>query len=137
MYDDLGESEMMKEFGRYHISRQELIDRKDYCMLMRASMLDDLQRMGGLSDAGLILSLWSGYLQTGRPKRLIDFLRSRNAEVIHLHTSGHAEIAFLHEIAESCIPKMIIPIHTEQPRMFLEKFSNVISANDGERITVI
>jgi ribonuclease J len=136
MFEECGEDAMMKEFSRYHISREELSNRKDCCILIRDSMFSDLVSMGDLVDAGLIMSIWGGYFKTEKTKRLMAYLQEKGAEMIHLHTSGHADISFLQEFADSCSPRMIIPVHTEQPSLFKEKFSNVVTLNDGENIIV-
>lgn len=136
MFDERGEGEMMKEFSRYFISRQELRNRSDYCMLIRDSLTSDLQNLGNPVESGLILSLWSGYLGASKTKRLVEYFETKHAEVIHLHTSGHADRNCLREVVNSCSPRLLIPVHTEQPRLFLEEFNHVVLLNDGEVIEI-
>lgn len=127
---------LMKQFSRYLISDKELGGRKDYCMLIRDTMLSDLQHISNLNNTGLIYSMWSGYKNTQKVQRLMNFAKSKDIEVINLHTSGHASIKALQIMAESCVPKRVIPIHTERPELFMDKFDNVCIANDEVTIKI-
>ena len=127
-------AELMKRFGRYKITREELGARQDYCMLIRDSMLSDLQHINNIEGAGLIYSLWGGYLQTERVQRFMQYAKVQQMNVIHLHTSGHADIKTLHQIVEACKPNKIIPIHTECPEGFIKEFDNVEIVQDGEAL---
>lgn len=129
--------ELIEQFSRYYISKKELGERKDYCMLIRDTMLSDLEHIQHLLKAGLIYSIWSGYKKTPRVKKLISYAEEMNMEVIFLHTSGHAGIHALQKIAGACTPKKIIPIHTEHPERYAEFFNNVYSTRDGEKIEII
>lgn len=49
-----------------------------------------------------------------------------------VHTSGHAckkEILFL---LEELKPKMVLPIHTENPAIFKSFYQNIVLLNDKE-----
>lgn len=122
----------MKRFSRYRISREELGTRQDYSMVVRDSMLSDLQHINNIAGAGLIYSLWGGYLQTERVRRFTQYCGEQQMDVIHLHTSGHADVETLHKIVQACTPKKIIPIHTEYPERFTDEFDNVESVQDGK-----
>ncbi len=136
MFSKSNSNEMMWEFSRYRISAEELSNRKDYCMLIRDSMLFDLnQRIRNIKDAGLIYSMWNGYLKSARMQRLMNFFASKNMEVIYLHTSGHADVETIKRITQACRPQLIIPVHTEHPERFREIFNNAIAAYDGQLIS--
>jgi len=136
MFNKSNSNEMMWEFSRYRISAEELSNRKDYCMLIRDSMLFDLnQRIRNIKDAGLIYSMWNGYLKSARMQRLMNFFASKNMEVIYLHTSGHADVETIKRITQACRPQLIIPVHTEHPERFREIFNNAIAAYDGQLIS--
>jgi Predicted hydrolase of the metallo-beta-lactamase superfamily len=128
--------ELMKQFSRYRISSEELGNRKDYSMLIRDTMLSDIQHIENLTGAGMIYSMWSGYKKTQRVKRLLNYIKSKGIDVIDLHTSGHASIDDLQKLAESCSPKKLIPIHTERPELFSGIFNNVYIAMDSEVILI-
>ncbi|MDR3584803.1 MAG: MBL fold metallo-hydrolase [Desulfosporosinus sp.] len=136
MFKETGGEKLMKQFSSYLISRKELGERKDYCMLIRDSMLSDLKHISNLNGMGMIYSMWSGYKNTQSVQRLLNFAKMKDIEVINLHTSGHASIKALQTIAESCVPKRIIPIHTERPNLFVDNFDNVFIANDEIAITI-
>ena len=53
-----------------------------------------------------------------------------------LHTSGHATISELKDLANALDPKMIIPIHTFHPEKFQEHFSNVRVVNNEEELDI-
>lgn len=122
----------MNRFSRHKISREELGARQDYCMLVRDTMLSDLQHATNITGAGLIYSLWGGYLQTERIRRFMRYCEQQQIDVIHLHTSGHADIETLHKIVQACTPSRIIPIHTEYPERFTDEFENVEIVQDGK-----
>ncbi|MDU2065032.1 MAG: MBL fold metallo-hydrolase [Sporomusaceae bacterium] len=132
MFKDDGTVIWMKRFSRYRISREELGTRQDYSMLVRDSMLSDLQHINNIVGAGLIYSLWGGYMQTERVRRFMQYCRDQQVDVIHLHTSGHADVNTLRKIVQACTPKNIIPIHTEYPERFNDEFDNVRIVGDGK-----
>lgn len=126
----------MKRFSRFKITREELGARQDYCMLVRDTMLSDLRHINNTMGAGFIYSLWGGYLQSKRMQRLMQYAAKMDMEVIHLHTSGHADLTTLHKLVTACNPKKVIPIHTECPERYSSEFNNVEILQD-ERIMVL
>lgn len=132
MFEDEGTAVWMKRFSRYRISREELGTRQNYCMLVRDSMLSDLRHINNIAGAGFIYSLWGGYLRTDRVRRFLQYCGEQQMDVIHLHTSGHADLETLGKIVQACTPKKIIPIHTEYPERFTDEFDNVESVQDGK-----
>lgn len=127
---------LMKQFNKYWISRKELGMRNDYCMLIRESMLSDIQHIQNIKSAGFIYSMWSGYKKQEKMKRILKYSELNNMERVDLHTSGHASVDSLKKIILSINPKKIIPIHTENPNLFSEKFENVHIARDKDIILV-
>lgn len=132
MFKDEDGAAWMSRFRRYKILREELGARQDYCVLVRDTMLSDLQHINNITGAGLIYSLWGGYLQTDRVRRFMQYCEEQQIDVIHLHTSGHADIETLHKIVQACTPSKIIPIHTEYPERFTNEFYNVEIVQDGK-----
>jgi len=80
-----------------------------------------------------IYSMWHGYLERGT---LPEFLAKCGLGLIEIHTSGHAILQHLKDIAEAISPKFIIPIHTFYPERFIDMFTNVILINDRQRLTL-
>lgn len=127
---------LMKQFSRHKILKEELGTRKDYCMLIRDSMLSDLRYIKNLQGAGLIYSLWSGYKQQDRMSKVLTFAEKLKMEIVDLHTSGHAYLESIAKVINITKPKMIVPIHTERPHFFAEQFEQVYLAEDGEEIRI-
>jgi len=136
MFKEADGEQLMKQFNRYWISRKELGDRSDYCMLIRATMLSDLYNIKGLQGAGFVYSMWNGYKKTARVQRILKYAEKMGMDVVNLHSSGHASIDALQRIANACSPQKLIPIHTEKPELFLEKFKNVYISKDNEICTL-
>jgi len=99
-------------------------------------MLSDLQHIPNINDSGFIYSMWSGYKKQEKMRRILEYLELKNMKRIDIHTSGHASIDSLQKIICSINPKKLIPIHTENPNLFAEKFENVHIAKDEEIILV-
>lgn len=136
MYKEIGGERLMKQFSQYRISREDLGKRNDYCMLIRDSMLSDLQHIQNLNDAGFIYSIWSGYKKQKRTSEILDYVEQKNMDIIDLHTSGHACKKSLQKMILSIEAKKVIPIHTEHPNLFAEKFQRVYIAKDKEVIPI-
>lgn len=79
--------------------------------------------------AEAIYSMWQGYLDRSD---LQQFLQVHNIRLTEIHTSGHAYINQLKQLAESIKPCFVIPMHTFYPGKYPEMFSNVIQLKDGE-----
>jgi ribonuclease J len=80
-----------------------------------------------------IYSMWHGYLERGT---LPEFLAKCGLELLEIHTSGHAILQHLKDIAEAINPKFVIPIHTFYPERFADIFPNVILVNDGQELVL-
>jgi len=80
-----------------------------------------------------IYSMWHGYLERGA---LPEFLAKCGLELLEIHTSGHAILQHLKDIAEAINPKFIIPIHTFYPERFIDMFTNVILVDDGQELVL-
>jgi ribonuclease J len=84
-------------------------------------------------QAKAIYSMWHGYLERSDIKK---FLQSRNIELTEIHTSGHAYISQLKQLAGALKPRFVIPMHTFYPEKYPELFSNVIQLKDGETMNL-
>jgi ribonuclease J len=51
-----------------------------------------------------------------------------------LHASGHLSKDEIVEVVEKIDPDVVIPVHTENPGWFVEKFENAVVMRDGETI---
>jgi ribonuclease J len=70
--------------------------------------------LGTLNHPKIIYSMWEGYLKPEHAdKALINFIKGHEADMIPLHTSGHAYVETIAKLIEMTNPKVIIPMHTE------------------------
>lgn len=136
MFKESDGAMLMKQFSQYKISREELAKRNDYCMLIRDTMISDLQHIENLKGAGFVYSIWKGYKKLEKTKEILNYAQAEGMKIVDLHTSGHAFIKTLQRTIKSSEPKKIIPIHTENPDLFAHRFENVDIATDGEVITL-
>ena len=136
MFKQSDGAKLMKQFSQYKILREELAKRNDYCMLIRDTMLSDLQHIENLKEAGFIYSIWNGYKKLKKTKEILDYAQAEGMQIVDFHTSGHACIKTLEKTIECSQPQKIIPIHTENPDLFVQTFKNVYIATDGGIMTI-
>ena len=89
------------------------------------------------APVNVIYSQWLGYLDGNHPEyvgsdRISAYREDPGVNFIYAHTSGHAPLKDLQELAEALNPKMLIPIHTEDAEGFRSHFENVTTLKDGE-----
>lgn len=108
------QAQFMRDYGFLAIIKPE-----DYCRRY-IEMFIDLKPV-------IIYSMWDGFLNVNHPaynKIWDDFLKEQEgngAEVIHLHTSGHADPDTIAEVIRAVSPKeAIYPIHTESSSGFYD-----------------
>ena len=51
-----------------------------------------------------------------------------------LHASGHLSKSEIVEVVEKIDPDYVIPVHTENPAWFVERFENAVVVRDGETV---
>src|SRR4030067_2958171 len=106
-------------------------------MLIRSGFLWDLKTFLDLKGGTWIYSMWHGYLdQSETLRNLRKYLKENDVRIEELHTSGHATISELTDLANALSPKMIIPIHTFHPEKFKDHFSNVRVVDNGEELDI-
>lgn len=110
-----------------------------FCMMIRANYASQ-RAIKEFPDSVLIYSMWAGYLDKNRPaydehkSNFIEEAKVGGAQLIHLHTSGHATAEDIKKLCEITKPKMVIPIHVEEPLYFnqLGIKNEIKILNDGE-----
>lgn len=125
---------LMHQFSQYKITKEKLGQRKDYCLLFRPSMLSDLQHIDHLEGAEMIYSQWRGYKNQKKIKAVLNFADQKKIRLSDLHTSGHASTQVLKDFIGQCNPRMVLPIHTENPGGFSEYGKPVFLPKDGQQI---
>ena len=110
-----------------------------FCMMIRANYAAR-QAIQAFPDNLLIYSMWAGYLEKHRPAydeykaKFIEDAKTAGSKFVELHTSGHATAEDLAKLCEITTPKIVIPIHSEQPEAFkkIGIKSHIQILNDGE-----
>ena len=97
---------------------------------LKISHFSDMLR--ALSPCGVIYSMWSGYLEEPRFKRIKEDPR---VEFHEIHTSGHAVVDDLRKMVDAIRPKRIVPVHTEHPEAY-EMFGDVLLLPDGQPLDI-
>ncbi|MGO9620043.1 MAG: MBL fold metallo-hydrolase [Desulfobaccales bacterium] len=100
-------------------------------MLFRPSMATDLEQAGCLQEAGLIYSLWGGYLEKESIFPFLNWLDYHRIPMSQIHTSGHASISDLKRLARAINARTVVPIHSFEPGRFPEFFDKVKIKEDG------
>ena len=81
--------------------------------------------------------MWKGYVDEKKEAYNEDLAKSVGSEYVYLHTSGHCDMKSMRDMFRQLQPKAIIPIHTDNPDMFAELFSDewhVMRLNNGQSI---
>lgn len=119
--DSIARSELYKFQGKvlsYADNILNLMKQRGFVMLVRAN--DTSKRvMKEFPESTFVYSEWEGYLdpEFTQYKRMQEFV-PENA--IHLHTSGHADYEAIKSVCQLVKPKILIPIHGENPAGFKE-----------------
>jgi ribonuclease J len=98
-------------------------------LMVRPSMLQDLEKLPGLRDGLFIYSLWEGYKESEDTKRFLDFLAGRGFTERVLHTSGHAGEETLRKLVGILQPQILMPIHTLHPERYEDLFKVPVNAS--------
>lgn len=113
---------LFKPFAKFKIAPDELHSRKDMVILVRESMVYEVQKRINKEDSCLIYSKWNGYKEE---QKTANFLKLFD-KIVDLHTSGHADIPSIKEFISALNPKTIIPIHTTTPEKYIELFGEKV-----------
>jgi len=127
------DKKLLYEFNNYKINRDEISDiRHRAVMMVRPSMLYDLEKMENIDGAVFIYSLWRGYMENPNYQKMKDFIDQKNIKLQYLHTSGHGYISTLKKAINRLNPKGVIPIHTFHPDNYEQLGGIIHQLSDGE-----
>lgn len=131
--------EMMFSLGKKKIKAFDFISLKQKALLlMRNTMISVVEKIPQIRGATLIYSQWEGYLKKNTPdaKKFWEFAKRNDLNIEHIHTGGHATVEKLQAFARAVKPKLLIPIHTNEPERYSSLFSNVKLLNDGDVLEI-
>lgn len=117
----------------YRLFHEQVADAPGkYVMLFSADEGGRLADAGALIGASCTYSLWSGYLDELRGKRLRAFLDRHDIPLTQHHTSGHASLDDLRRLAAAIDADRVVPIHTLGPDEYAKVTNRVDVRPDGE-----
>ena len=88
-----------------------------------------LRKLEAPASAKALYSMWHGYLKR---TDLLEVLGSHHIELVEIHTSGHAYLRHLRELAIAIHPNVVIPIHTFRPDGYARIYDKVVQLEDGQ-----
>ncbi len=104
----------------------------NYVLLFRPVHIHDIERAGLTKDAVYVYSQWEGYWKQDSYSFLREWIKKCSIPKISVHTSGHAGVDVLKQLAKALNPAKIVPIHTFVPEKYRELYNNVELHDDGE-----
>ena len=129
-------AEIVLPFRRRRLYPEQIADRASKLVMMfRSSMIGEFEALGCLKGGKLIYSQWPGYLERDRVNVRGWCAQQELGFEIH-HTSGHADVKTLVELARGVAAKRVIPIHTDSPERMRELIPGATPVHDGEWIDV-
>lgn len=119
----------------------DFAETKGYVVVARANHRFDnlIEKLPGETKIKY-LSMWKGYVDPNYPAYNPNLANSLGTKFKHIHTSGHCDMESLRILFQMLKPKAIIPIHTDNPKAFVDLFSSDWSVTllaDGESMRVI
>jgi ribonuclease J len=118
--------------GSLAISPEALAGAADRSVvLFRPGMMADLERTNAMTNARLVYSMWSGYLEYENSNQVLEWLERHKIPLDQFHTSGHAAIIELVELRRAFAAAPVVPIG-RHPERFAVLFGKVEHRAVGE-----
>ena len=126
-----------EKFQADRIELDEILDEPTkYLMVFRPSMVE-FDFKGQLPpQCRCLYGYWKGYLTKPDWVELQKRIAQVKGDFIPAHVSGHAYVADIISFVNSVNARTVIPIHTFEPAMFKDHFSNVRQLNDGQPVEI-
>jgi len=124
------DKDILYRYKNKKLGTDELNEKLTSCvMLVRSSMQRDMTvRLKNIEGAIFIHSMWEGYWRDEKSEKFREFIKSKNMEVMQIHTSGHVYKADIKWLVDTIKPKVVMPIHTESAKDFESLADNVVYA---------
>ena len=130
---EAGEFERANAVRPWRIFPEEIAPRgKELVLVLRPSMLAELERAGALNGALVVWSLWRGYLAGPSEQRMQHVLATHGVPLEVHHVSGHAYVKDLSRLVRALDPERVVPIHTADPARYAALFPRVEIRRGGE-----
>lgn len=131
-----GNTAVVLPFRRRRVYPEQITDKANRLVMMfRSSMTQEFEGLACLKGGRLIYSQWPGYLDRDR-MNIREWCAQQGLDFEILHTSGHADVKTLLELARSVAAKRVIPIHTDSPERLAQLIPDATPVHDGEWIEV-
>lgn len=119
--DSIARSDLYKFKGKVLSYDENILDMmkdRGFVMLVRDNYISK-EVMKKFPKSTFVYSQWEGYLNPEfvEYKTMQEFVPN---DAIHLHTSGHADYEAIKNVCQLVKPKILIPIHGENPEAFRE-----------------
>lgn len=127
----------LQKYEKVKIGKKAIASKR-FLMCVRQSMKSYLSKLNELisfEDGVLFYAMWSGYKEQPKMKEFLEFMKNKGVKIHTLHTSGHADAMTIDELIKSTKPKMIIPIHTENPEWF-NQYSDFCEIEECKEIEI-
>jgi ribonuclease J len=113
--------ELLKRYEDCKIGKAG-IARSRFLMCVRPSMKNYLSKLSedcSFENGIIFYSMWKGYQAREDMKSFLEWMKSKGVKVHVLHTSGHADTSTIEALVNKVNPKVIVPVHTEEPSWYL------------------
>jgi ribonuclease J len=126
-----------EKFAADRIDLEEILaDPRKYLMVFRPSMRE-FDFNGTLpARCRCLYGYWKGYLSRPDWVELQAYIAQIGGDFIPAHVSGHAYVADIIAFVNSVNPRAVTPIHSFEPQMYRDHFSNVLLLDDGQAVDI-
>lgn len=130
-----GLSNLINQFYSFEVTWEEMAKNPSkYIILVRTSHLEELRSMDFLEEADFVYSQWSGYLEEPSMWSMKNFIFEKKMKFHIIHSGGHAFPQTLKKTVNTIQPKLLVPIHTQNPDAYRDYFDCPVRVlSDGER----
>lgn len=136
-YKARGREDFIERMVKHGVSAARLVEGRQVIML-RDSLVRDFATKGVAPSPGdaFVYSMWRGYLDDPARTGARDWCAAGGAEVLHIHTSGHASAADLRAFASAVGPRIIVPVHGANWDRGQDGFEGLTPLADGVVISL-
>lgn len=137
-YGEYEPIELQYEHNEFKVNQKfnEFLKERGYVLIARSNQrFDNLLARIPNDNRKTYLSMWNGYTDKNNAAYNPKLANSIGNDYLYMHTSGHCDKNSLQELFKEVSPKAVIPIHTNDPKIFSESFCEqwpILLLNDRE-----